>query len=220
MRKITVADIISDAQSDGDPSYSYRGWGIQANDGQLELVLEHLRNSHDVTVIANLLKVFSHQPLPVFDARLLDLCQHTDSEVRRQAFFALQNNNHSSIRAFALSELEKGDRDGSAISLFARNYQPGDEHRIQNAIEFPDDEYELHSLFMSVRDVLEMNADADAAQLGIIGYASTPCGLCREHFLRALIRQNAAPAWLADECRFDAVTRIVESFTVPTGTDS
>jgi hypothetical protein len=147
MRKITVADVMSAAESGGDRSYSFRGWGMQAGEAQFEIVLEQLRNSQDVTVIANLLQVFSNRPLPLFDARLLNLCQHTDSEVRRRAFNALQNNKHHLIRAFALSELQKGARDGFVIMLFTRNYQPGDEQQIQNAIEFPDDQYELHSLF-------------------------------------------------------------------------
>jgi hypothetical protein len=219
MGKITVADIISAAESDRDGSYSFRGWGMQADQAQLEILLQHLLSSQEVNVTANLLKVFWKRPLPTFDARLLELCQHGDSKVRRGAFNALQNNKHDLIREFALSQLEKGDRDGFVTSLFALNYQPGDEERILSAIEFPDDEFALHSLLMSLVDVFEKNPDADAAQLGIIGYATTPCTLCRHKFVRVLLRQHAAPHWLVLECRFDATTRIVESITVPTGTD-
>jgi hypothetical protein len=219
LQKITVADIISAAESDRDGSYSFRGWGLRADDAQLELVFEHLCSSQDVNVIANLLRVFWRRPLPIFDARLLDLCQHIDSDVRRWAFNAIHNSKHDLIRVFALSQLQKGVRNGSVISLFAGNYESGDEQRILSAIEFPDDDFELHSLLMSVLEVLDHNPDANAAQLGIIGYKSTPCGECRRRFLRALLRQNVAPGWLAEECRFDAVTRIVESITVPTGTE-
>jgi hypothetical protein len=219
MQRIKVANILSAAKSNHNHWYLYRGWGMHADDDELETVLHHLWNSHDPTGIANLLKVFCKRPLPVFDARLIGLCQHIDSGVRRWAFNALQNNKHDLIRAYAVSELEKGVRDGFVVGLFARNYQRGDEQRIQSAIEFPDDEFEHHSLLMSVIDVLEDNPDAHSAELGIIGYASTPCGLCRNRFVRALLRQDAAPTWLTEECRFDAFSRIVESITGPTGTD-
>jgi hypothetical protein len=218
MRKTSVAEILSAAASERDRCYSFRGWGIQADQAQLETVVEHLWNSQHRNVIANLLKVFWRRPLPVFDSRLIDLCQHFDSEVRRWAFNALENNKHALIREFALSDLEKGVRDGFVISLFAKHYQPGDEQRIQSAIELPDDEFDLHSLFKSVAYVLENNPDAKTAELGIIGYASTPCGFCRGDFVRALRRQNVAPGWLTEEFRFDACTRIVESITVPTET--
>jgi hypothetical protein len=219
MRKITVDDIIAAAESDRDGSYSFRGWGMQADQTQLESVLQHLWNTQDVNVIANLLKVFSKRPLPTFDSRLTDLCQHVDSEVRRRAFNALQNNRQDLIRAYALSQLQKGLRDGFVISLFARNFQQGDEQQILSAIELPDDDDECHWLLMGACNILENNSDANAAQLGIIGYASTPCGFCREEFVQALLRQNAAPGWLIEECRFDAFTRIVESISGLIGTN-
>jgi hypothetical protein len=127
---------------------------------------------------------------------------------------------HASIREYALSQLEKGDHDGFVTSLFVLNYQQCDDERILSAIEPPDDEIERHSLFMSVIEVLEANPEAHAAELGIISYASTPCSLCRNKSVGVLLRQNAAPAWLAEECRFDAVTRIVESITDPPAVDS
>ena len=182
--------------------------------------MQHLWQSQEPTVTSNLLKVFWKRPLPVFDARLFDLCQHVDSKVRRGAFNALKINKHASIREYALSQLKKGDHDGFVTSLFVLNYQHCDDERILSAIELPDDDFERHSLFMSVIEVLEANPDAHAEELGIISYASTPCGLCRNDAVRVLLRQNAAPAWLAEECRFDAFSRVVESIRDPPAIDS
>ena len=64
MRRFTVANIISAAKSERDHSYSYRGWGIHADEDQLEIVLQHLWNSYDPIAIANLLKVFCKRPFP------------------------------------------------------------------------------------------------------------------------------------------------------------
>ena len=97
------------------------------------------------------------------------------------------------IRAFGLSQLEKGTREGSVVSLFIKNFQRGNEQRILTFLEVPDDDFERHSLLMNVMDVLENNPDTDGAQLAIIAYASTPCGMCRRDSVELLLRQHAAP---------------------------
>src|SRR5262249_22715334 len=148
--------------------------------------------------------VFSARALPMFDARLIELCRHDDEEVRRWAFAALSQNAPPLVREFALTELQKGVRDGSVAALLLHNYRRGDEHRILEAIELPGDEYELHGLLMDVIEVLEKTPEADSPQLAIIGYASTPCENCRFHAARLLLSQHAAPEWLVEECRHDS----------------
>jgi hypothetical protein len=192
---------------------------MHADVADLGVVLRQLWKSADPHVISNLLKVFSNRPLPTFDARLIELCEHGDSEVRRCAFNALQNNEHALIRAFGLSQLEKGVCDGLVVGLFVRNFQRGDEQRILRGLELPDDDYERHLLLMNVIKVLNSNPDADGAQLGITVYASTPCGMCREDSVELLLRHHAAPEWLTEECRFDAVEgcrELVEVIRAPT----
>jgi hypothetical protein len=151
-----------------------------------------------------LLKVFSNRALPRFDARLIGLCQHSDAEVRRRAFSALAKNTNRLIRQFALTELGKGVREGSLVGLFINNYEPGDEQRILETMEFPTDECELHWLMMDVIKVLEQNSEADCSRLSVICYASTPCENCRFYAARLLLTQHAAPAWLKEECHYDS----------------
>jgi hypothetical protein len=205
MREIGTSEIISKAESCECDYFHFRGWGMHADEADLEVVLRQLWKSTDPHVISNLLEVFSNRPLPTFDARLIELCEHGDSEVRRCAFNALENNEHALIRAFGLSQLEKGVCDGLVVGLFVRNFQRGDEQRILRVLELPDDDFEHHSLLMSVIKVLENNPEADVAQLAIIAYASTRCGFCRRGSAKLLIRQHVAPEWLTEECRFDAV---------------
>src|SRR5262249_9752830 len=126
-------------------------------------------------VIAKFLTVFSNRALPAFDARLIELCRHSDAEVRRRAFSALEKNAHPLTREFALAGLSRGVCDGAVVGLFVNNYEQGDELRILEAMRFPSDECELHWLLMDVNKVLEKNSQADVSQLGIITYASTPC---------------------------------------------
>ena len=105
----------------------------------------------------------------------------------------------------------------------ARTSGAGDEQRILEAIEFPDDEYELHSLLMDVIEVLEANPDADCSRLGIIVYASTPCERCRSRSVRLLHRHQVAPGWLTEECRFDSseeTRELVRELAKPPQTES
>src|SRR5439155_17040735 len=94
--------------------------------------------------------------------------------------------------------------DGSVVALFIKNYEQGDEQRTLNAIEFPNDSCDRHSLLLEVTKILEQNPAADCRQLGVIGYACTPCEMCRYYAVRLLLDRQAAPEWLCEECRYDS----------------
>jgi hypothetical protein len=209
MRAIPVREIISAAESK-EPDFYFRGWGRYAEDADLALVLQHLSATRETNVITNLLQVFSNRAAPQFVARFIELCQQGDQDVRRGTLIALENIEHPLVREFALSELENGVRHKSVVGLFSRNFQRGDEQRILEAIEFPEDDCELHWLLMDVLKVLENNPDADCSQLGLIIYASTPCENCRFHAARLLLDQQVAPGWLIEECRYDSAKRCRE----------
>ncbi len=125
---------------------------MYADLADLEIVMQHLWGSHDLKVISQFLKIFSNRSLPSFDPRLIDLCEHGDSEVRRRAFNALQNNEHPLIRAFAFSRLGEDARDGAVICLFIRNFQSGDEKRILAFLERPD----VEDRHWPLRDLIEI----------------------------------------------------------------
>jgi hypothetical protein len=202
MAAISVQEIFRAAEGDSK-CFWFRGWGMHADHADLVAVLHRLWLVHEPGVIANLLRVFSAHALPEFDARLLKLCHH-DDEVRRRAFAALAQNTHQLVREFALTELRKGFGDGSVVALFINNFSQGDEHRILEVMELPDDECELHWLLMDVIKLLENHPEADCSRLGVISYASTPCENCRFYAARHLLNQHAAPGWLKEECQFDS----------------
>ncbi len=216
MAATSVEEILRAAEGDGK-CFWFRGWGIHAADPALRAVLQRLWSEREPRVIANLVNVFSARPLPEFDARLVELCRHGDEEVRRRAFAALGQNAHPLVREFALTELEKGVRDGSVVALFINNYRQGDEHRILEAVELPDDECQLHWLLMDVIKVLEKNPEADCSRLGVIGYATTPCENCRFYAARLLLNQHAAADWLIEECRYDSGEDCRALVGTPTG---
>ena len=222
MRAITVEEILSSAGS-GDSAFGrLRGWGMHADESDLAEVFRHLMTATQASVIAGLLRVFSNRPVPQFVGQLVELCQHPDPEVRRRAIAALEQNEHPLVREFALSRLERGAHEGPAIGLFVKNFRPGDERRILEAIELPDDEDERHGLLMDVIRVLENNPDADPSRLGVIAYASTPCENCRFYSSRLLLARQVAPGWLLEECRHDSgeeSRKLVAEIARPTQAD-
>lgn len=211
MRSFAVHDIL-EAANGQDKCYWFRGWGMYADEPDLRAILSALRAADDPNVIGRLLQVFSNRALPEFDPRLIELCQHDDDNVWCRAFTALALNADAAVRSFALEQLAI-EATRPVISLFARNFRPGDEQRILEAMRLPEEPCELHWLLRDVLDVLERNPEAECSQLAIITYGSTPCQNCRFYAARVLHKQDTAPAWLIEECRFDADERCRRLFT-------
>ncbi|HAW30318.1 MAG TPA: hypothetical protein DCY03_19710 [Planctomycetaceae bacterium] len=181
----------------------FRSWGMQADPGELNKVLQTLKSSKEPAVLLNLIKVFANRALPEFDSRLIELCQHPDPELQRRAWVALANNSHPEIREFANRQLNE-NQPACLFSLFIRNYQAGDEHRILAALTLPDDVWECHSVLGDLVEVLKENPTADRSRLAMVIYRFTPCEICRYKAVQLLQEQSAIPAWLAEECRFDS----------------
>jgi hypothetical protein len=206
VRAISVDEIIAAAQSDNARFRfgRFRSWGMYADEADLEPVLQQLWTTESAHVLANLLSVFCNRAFPEFDARLIDFCQHEDAEVRRRAFGALAMTTHPLIRRFALEQLETSVSEGAIVSLFANNYESGDEHRILKSLELPPDENDLHGLLMDVSKVLEKNPEADCSKLAVIVYVSTPCENCRFFAVKLLHSRQVIPEWMREECRYDS----------------
>lgn len=202
MAAIPIDEILRIADGDARP-YQFRYWGRSAAEADLQVILDRLWHAHEPRVIRNLLTVFRARPLPAFDARLLDLCRHDADEVRDQALKALKENAHPRVRDFALTELSAKPPDGNVVDLFLNNYREGDEQKILYAIALPADENDLHWLLMASVKVLEKNREADCSRMAVVVYALTPCSNCRFYAARLLVSQQAAPAWLRDECGCD-----------------
>lgn len=203
MRRINVSDIIHAAESATECNSFFRYWGVHASEADLESVLQRLLLVSDAATLAKYLFVFHVRGFPRFEPQLLELCQHSDDDVRRAAFVALEKTPHPGIRDFALAELRKGLRDDTLISLFVNNYAPGDEEQILEFLEIPEDEERLHHMLMKVIDVLANNEQADCTHLGVTTYALTPCSFCRFSAAQLLLKRHAAPPWLIEEGRHD-----------------
>ena len=205
MRAITVSEILSAAESSDSRFSLFRGWGMYADEADLGDGPPASLGPHGSRRSSPTCSKCSRTVRPRSSTPASSNCVGTVTpkcDAGRSSHW--RRSNTRSIREFALAELEKGVRDGSVVGLFVRNYRRGDEHRILESIEFPDDDCERHWLLMDVIKVLEANPDADCSRLGIIAYASTPCENCRSTRPACSDRQHVAPGWLIEECRFDS----------------
>ena len=171
MQETSVDEIIAEAESQRPGIGFFRGWGMHASDDDLNTVLQGLWSVDHPKVILNFLRVFSNRPLPTFDPRMIEFCNHSDEQVRLWAFNALQMNSHPLVREFAVTNIRQGLRDRFFGGLLIRNYAAGDENLLLEALELPEDVNELHWLLMDVIKVLENNEEADPSKLALVVYA-------------------------------------------------
>ena len=203
MKAMTVNDVMIAAHGK-EQAYWLRSWGMYADEKDLETVLNQIWMEQSPAVIAKLLRVFSNRPMPNFGPRHIDLCHHSDDDVRRWAFNSLEQNSHPLVRAFAFQELRQPTLNRPVVNLLIKNFEKGDEQRLLDQLELPDDRCLRHWMRMDVIHLLEQNDDADSLKLGQISYFHTPCQECRFYAARLLVNRNNAPSWLAEECGSDA----------------
>jgi hypothetical protein len=204
VRSIPVAEIVSAAESDFAGISTLRIWGVCADDGELETVLECLWAAQDPKVIRNLLEIFWNRPPPRFDPRFVALCRSSDGDVQLAALNALARIAHPQVREFALTELENPTLEESVVMLFVKNFMQGDEQRLLDFVDLPKNTVKRHFVIFDLLDVLEENPDADASQLGVIAYYQTPSEISRFRAVNVLVGRSAAPGWLREECRDDS----------------
>jgi hypothetical protein len=203
-------DIISAAESTEPKYIGFRTWGRTAAVEDLNYVFQRFLQTENLAALAQYLMVFSDRAYPRLEPKVFQLCESLDDKVRIRAFGALSQCQAPAVRKYAESFLQSGIERGGMAELFERNFLPGDEQRLLEALNLPDSEDELHWLLMSLADVLEENAIADATDLGIICYALQPCATCRGRIAKLLIERQAAPAWLIndyqDDCEYEPAT--------------
>jgi hypothetical protein len=205
MRQYSLTDIIQRAESERSQVGILRGWGMYADEADLRIILDRLLNVQDPAILVNYLQVFSNRPMPEPNEKLLGLLDHEDKNVRFRAYTALAQNSHSLVRKYAVDHLNDRIAEPNFLKLFIRNLMPGDEETLLGALRLPEDEYQCHGFLMDLLEVLEHNPESKCYELAMIIYRFTPCGNCRRHAAKLLINRKVAPAWLIEECRYDAI---------------
>jgi hypothetical protein len=184
--------------------YQLKQWGPHAREQDLDAAADDLLRQEDPHSLASYLAIFNQRPFPRGFRPLLPFVRHTDERVVRQALQALSLFQSAELRDLGLALLSDHWQPSDSLNLFVRNYQPGDERIFLSLLEAAQSHDEVHALGYGLIDILAQNAVVEAVALRSLLYERQPCSLCRTKVVRQLVTSRTIPAWMLEECQFDA----------------
>jgi hypothetical protein len=202
-RNWSVDEVIAAAETASVLATGLRRWGRFASESDVARVYDRMLSTENVAALQRYLQIFAVRTWPRYDARMFELCNHTDGRVSRWSRTAVSKNRHPEVRRRALAMLDEPSDQGDAIKMLSTNYEPGDERRVLKVLSLPDDEWELHSTLMSLDKLLDMNPSAAFVEACRVIYENTPCSICRTGAVRLLADRGALSTEIESECRFD-----------------
>jgi hypothetical protein len=208
-----IAQRIREGERGGPPLL--RRWAAVASDADLALAAHDTLAEADPEQLAVRLLIFDRRAFPFGPEPLLPLLANANERVVVRAYNALGQLNHPTVRALALQLLAERRQLDHAVGLLAANYRAGDYALVAAALATVDDDNTLHNAGFDLLDLLKAHSSPDAAPALLSLYERGPCAFCREHAVAALRDLSALPAWIAEECRFDAYEGVREMVDSP-----
>ncbi len=175
-------------------------------------VAEALANENHPPRLCKYLLAFRRRRIPILTDKLLRLAEHPVRDVRWLMNIVLADVADPRVRELALRRLTPDGMLEKSLLLFVSNLEAGDAGLIEGALHVPDDPDDLHGIIHDLLDIFEKPAGGEAARLMLFAYEHSPCGNCRARAVKALDKIDAVPAWMAQECRFDAMEELRERF--------
>lgn len=135
---------------------------------------------------------------------MFDLAETDDEELRGAAIAAFANTRDMAVRDLAIRLLREQPTSiyQGAIKLFIKNYEPGDRHLIESVLYISENPHLWHAIGFDLVALAEAQGDPELASCLWV-YEHTPCSLCRESAVKALLERNRAPKTLLLECLWD-----------------
>jgi hypothetical protein len=96
-----------------------------------------------------------------------------------------------------------------------RNAEHGDYGIIEGLLREDIDPYFYHCLGIDVRHSVEAHRSKEAERSLLLLYENGPCSLCRHGAVEELIAIDQLPAWIREECQYDAYSETRKLVTVP-----
>ena len=189
-----------------------RLWGEHADSENLVLAAHDLLAAETPEDRLQYLRVFQRRAFPLEHSCLLRLAEHHDEKVAHAACIALANMADPAIRelAFRVSESCGVGREHS-ISLLCRNAAPGDDEIALCWFEKEEDPHVRHRLGRALRTFWEQHPNVSTeVRMLLSHYEKGPCSFCREGVLSRLLKLNALPDAVREECAFDSDDEIRE----------
>lgn len=208
-RELPLEKILLDAAAEkGDMPGRYMRFGKCATAEELATVLRRLDEETVEGVCKRLLWVFRRAPLPTVPPKIWDLSASPTDEIRWAALEALAQVRDPRVGELGRSRLlshQFADADSAIIDLFVRNYLPGDEQLIMEALQtLTPTADNAHGLCWSLLDIADHNNTASLLALLNWAYETTPCTNCRLRALKHIRDLGGLGSDIIQECLFDA----------------
>jgi hypothetical protein len=192
--------------------YLAHSWGREAQPDDIQRMLGVAVNFKEKQAIENALRylsgaVRSRAAEPPMHPALFELVRHDSAMIRLQASYILSRHVIPEVRRAGL-ELLHADI-STALDLLGLNAQTEDADAILRVLKPFDDDDVQHAVVSGLRDLFD-NPLIREPQLGMYVYQYSPCMNCRCLAVKYLIRLDACPGWMREECRDDALEEIRE----------
>lgn len=222
----TLPDVCNYVFNPADPPADFHkarfrawSWSRLATEQDVEAAARTLLVEADPERVAILCNVF-RTPRPLFPldiAPLIDKARAaTDERERHCLLRVIECFDDDRVREFALDLLNRYGADSDILDLFIENYRPGDGELIMRAIaarplsEFEKEFDDVHGVAMAISKIFGDMGRADGREPLLWAHEQTPCSSCRMWIAKGLIRIDAAPDWLLQECLHDCIDRTRE----------
>jgi hypothetical protein len=116
----------------------------------------------------------------------------------------LRHVQHPDVRALALRLIDTTHWPGQGVELLSLNFENDDWIRIGETARRAHDGDVAHSIGFGVQAVFRPHPAPEAATALIAVYQQNPCSRCRERAVEALYSLNLLPAYMLEECKYDA----------------
>jgi hypothetical protein len=179
-------------------------WARTATPDELALVAEDLRIETDEDRLVAYLRMFRRHVFPQPIDFLLDLARAENDDIARAALVALSNVVDSRVRALGLDLITGLKWRGFAVGLLTRNAERSDYRVLEGLLGEAIDPYIYHCMGIDVRRFVEAHRSEEAERSLLLLYENGPCSLCRHGAVEELIAIDRLPAWIREECQYDA----------------
>jgi hypothetical protein len=199
-------------------------WGKQATNEDILRAAKDFLTETDPKRLLLYLDIFRKRAFPLDPHKLIALAKngHDPLEIwgenwreadrlAKWAINALENVAHLSVRAFALDGIHAGYLVEDIAGLLQHNFVDGDWTMLQELTERDLDREKYHWLGFSVLHVFDQNPSQMAVRTLLNLYEKGLCSDCRYRTVERLYRLNAIPAWMREECVYDANLELREA---------
>lgn len=185
----------------------WRSWSRRLDEETLARLAHDLLTETDRGPLLKLLHLFRERPFPLPIDRLLTLARGRDEDLAEAAQWALGNLTDQRIRDLALELGTAETPPVATLRLLHNNFALSDYQRIERIVREDMDADEFHHLGIIVRDLIKDHLSPEAQPTLQELYDRGRCTLCRNHVVELLASLGPLPAWIRQECRYDADTQ-------------